>query len=226
MLIKALIKALDDLFIDGMTGLFVRLLVVTAAMLAAFIALVGVAMHHTVLTGTSWLEPVIDLLGTFGAAVLAYFLFPVLMPLAVSFFGEHIAAKIEQADYPDAPPAPPQPFWRDVRCEAWFAAKALLLNMLCLPLYLIPLVNVFVYFCLNGYLLGREYFLLAAGRHMGRPAAAGLAKQEGARLFQAGVALAFLAAVPVVNLLLPFWGVALMVHFYQQLRLAGRIPAA
>lgn len=225
MLTKALLKALDDLFIDGMSGLFFKLLLATAAALALFITLVGIVLHQTVLTSITWLEPILDFMGTAGSAVIAYFLFPVLMPLVVSLFDEHIAEKIERADYPDAPEAQPQPFWQDISTEALFAVKALGLNLLCLPLYLIPLVNVFVYYSLNGYLLGREYFLIGAGRHMGRKQALALARTERARLFYTGLTLALLATIPVANLLLPFWGVALMVHLYQQMRLAGKIPA-
>lgn len=223
MLLKALLKALDDLFIDGMPGLFLKLLTCVAVMLGLFIVLVGYALHSTVFTNISWLEPVIDFMGTFGTAVLAYFLFPVLMPLAVSFFDEHIAEKIERTDYPDAPEPHPAPLWQDIRTETLFALKALGLNLLCLPLYLIPLVNMCVYFTLNGYLLGREYFLMAAGRHGGRKAALDIAAKHRLTLFYAGAALALIAIIPVANLLLPFWGVALMVHLYHQWRLAGRL---
>jgi CysZ protein len=50
------------------------------------------------------------------------------------------------------------------RLRLRFAGLSLLVNLAALTLFFIPLVNVAAFFAANAYLLGREYFELAAGR--------------------------------------------------------------
>ena len=81
-----------------------------------------------------------------------------------------ICETVEQRWYPGLPNARAQP-WAEM---LWNAARltgiTLALTLLFLPLYLIllffPPFNLFVFFGLNGYLLGREYFEVAAARRL------------------------------------------------------------
>jgi CysZ protein len=67
----------------------------------------------------------------------------------------------------------------------------------------------------NGFLLGREYFELAALRHLSRNAADALRKRNGARVFGGGLIISLLAMVPFAGLFAPLLGAALMVHLYK-----------
>jgi len=90
---------------------------------------------------------------------------------------------------------------------------------LALPIYLVffflgPL-NLFVFYALNGYLLGREYFELIAHRRMEPLQALHLRRAFQGQMFLAGVIITFLMTIPVVNLLAPVIATATMVHLVQ-----------
>ena len=90
-----------------------------------------------------------------------------------------------------------------------------------LLLFFVPLVNIGVFFAANAYLLGREYFELAAGRFRPIEEASRMRQENRGTVLLAGALLAGLVLVPVLNLLpTPLFGVALMVHVHK--RLAGR----
>jgi CysZ protein len=93
-----------------------------------------------------------------------------------------------------------------------FTAVMVLLNLLVLPLYLVPVVNVVAFYGINGYLLSREYFDLVALRRLDARAAQRLRQAQRGRLFVAGLLIAGLLTIPLVNLLAPLIAAAFMVH--------------
>jgi CysZ protein len=82
-----------------------------------------------------------------------------------------------------------------------------------------------VFWAVNGYLLGREYFELVAMRHHGRQEARDMRKQNGGRVFLSGCIVAVLFTAPVLNLAALVIGVAAMVHLHCVMVL-GRAGAA
>jgi uncharacterized protein involved in cysteine biosynthesis len=108
-----------------------------------------------------------------------------------------------------------------------FAAIVILLNLLVLPVYLVlffvPPLNLILYYLLNGYLIGREYFELVAFRRLPPADATRLRRRHRARILLSGVILAFCMTVPVVNLFAPVLGAAFMVHVAHGMM--RRIPA-
>jgi hypothetical protein len=68
--------------------------------------------------------------------------------------------------------------------------RALSLNLLALPFYFIPVVNLIVYALVNGRLLVREYFFAITLRHLSLNDANELYIIEKKRLFMAGLLLA------------------------------------
>lgn len=84
---------------------------------------------------------------------------------------------------------------------AW---PALLLNLIALPLMFVPVVNLVSFLGLNGYLMGREYFSLAAVRRMPWDEARALRRKHGAAIFAVGL---FAAILPFVA---PLFGAAAM----------------
>jgi uncharacterized protein involved in cysteine biosynthesis len=73
----------------------------------------------------------------------------------------------------------------------------------------------------NGYLLSCEYFELVALRRLEAGDVRSLRKAYGGPLFMAGVLIAFLLTVPLVNLVAPVIGTAAMVHLFQRWRDRG-----
>jgi uncharacterized protein involved in cysteine biosynthesis len=74
-----------------------------------------------------------------------------------------------------------------------------------------------MFYVVNGWLLGREYFEQIAFRRMSLEQARALRRPYGLRLTVAGTAIAFLATVPIVNLITPLLATAYMVHVVQDL---------
>jgi uncharacterized protein involved in cysteine biosynthesis len=176
--------------------------------------LVAWALAATTLFQTGWLELATDILGTMAGFLVPLLLFPAFMPLIAGMFEERILTLVEQADYPDTPPPSPRPFLPALLHDVRFVVIALSLNLLLLPLYFIPLLGQGIFLLLNGYLMGREFFGIAAGRHLGKAEANRVRKRIRMRVLLAGMALAAGTLVPLLNLLVPFAGLVLMAHLY------------
>jgi CysZ protein len=169
----------------------------------------------------------VAVVGSAAAVVLAWLLFPVVIAAAIGWFAEDIALAVERRYYPDLPPPLGMGIGESVWATVRFTAIALGLNLLALPLYLLPGPNILFYLALNGYLLGREYFELVAGRRLPWSKVAGMRQRVRGRLWLAGVAIALLLAVPVLNLVAPVVAIAFMVHLFEGLRRgAGVLSAA
>ncbi len=218
-IIIAATRALKNLLIPGMIKFFIACFLLSLVGLGLFIYGSVQLLQHIVIPDM-WLlddaaQSLIDWGGPMMATIVAWFMFPLVMPVIVSFFDEYIAERIERHEYPKLAIGKGQPFWPDLRHDIWFTLKAILLNILVLPLYFLPPFNLFIYYLLNGYLLGKQFFIMAAGRHLGKPEANRLSQQYRWTVLIAGASIAALATVPVINLITPFWGVAMMVHLYQ-----------
>lgn len=165
-------------------------------------------------------------LGGFAAVLVASFLlFPAIMGLAQSLFLEAAADAVEARHYPDLPPAGAQPVFEALWDGLSLAATTLLVNLLALPFYFLPVLNIVVFYGVNGYLLGREYFEVVAVRRMPRESLRGVRRQYRGRILLAGVAIAVLLTIPLVNLLAPVVATAYMVHIVEGIRRKARIPA-
>lgn len=214
------LKALRSLLVPGMMGVLILSIAITLAALALMIVAISAAGAWAVglLSEGSLLAPLLPWLSGFGATFIAWLLFPGITPLVISFFDQRICGMIEARDYPGAKPRPPAPFWPELLHDLGFTLKAVLLNILVLPLYLVPVLNLVLFYWLNGRLLGREYFVMVARRHMGTQEAEALHRQHSTSLTLAGAILTLLTTLPVVNLVAPLWGIAVMVHCFHALR--------
>lgn len=196
---------------------FLRLLALCAGItLMAFLGLVllvGVTLSQLSLFQTGWVDTVADVAGTLAAVGMGWLLFPVILPLIAVLFQEQIATIVDREEY-QAEPETALPFLPELMYGLKTGLMALALNLLCLPLYFTVVLFPFVYFSLNGYLLGKEFFEMAAARHMGREAAVKLRKRYGTVVFLCGAAIVLMSTIPAVNLIAPFTGIALMGHLY------------
>ena len=193
--------------VAGALTLYAALAIVSAAVLAVLDP-----------TGIAWVDPLISIAGAAGALLLAWLLFPVTAVLILSLFLDRVAEAVERRHYPDLPPARGWGTAAGIWATARLVTLGILLNLLALPLYLVPGANVLIYFALNGYLLGREYFELVAQRRATVAEAVRLRRAARGRVFLAGVVIAAMLAVPVFNLVAPVAAAAFMVHRFERLR--------
>src|SRR6185369_6609596 len=102
------------------------------------------------------------------------------------------------------------------------ALLTILIYLIALPFVLVAGAGFLVFFIATAWLLGKQYFELAAMRF--RPAAEAklMRKDHAATIFTAGALIAAFVSIPIVNLATPLFGMALMVHMHK--RLSGPRP--
>jgi uncharacterized protein involved in cysteine biosynthesis len=216
MIIAIFAKSLRNMLIPEIMRLF--LLCLLAYALGWWVLAWIVSSVLSALAGISGGEGfVVHVLGSAGGMVIAWFLFPLLYPILVNFFDDKMAEVIEHEDYPQLPPAQP-PFWPTILQDALFSLKAIGLNILFMPLYFMPLVGIFIYYGLNGHLLGTQFFRMVAGRRIKEEEATTLHKTARTYIFLIGISISFSATIPFVNLIAPLLGVASMLHLFHALR--------
>lgn len=169
-------------------------------------------------TGREWLDWVIQGIGGLGSLVLAWLLFPAAISAVLGLFAERVVEAVEARHYPGLPQARSAGIVDSVGGALRLGGLAVLLNLLALPLYLIPGVNLVVAVLLNGYLLGREYFETVALRRLPAAEARLLRRRHAGKVLLAGAVIAALLLVPFVNLVAPIIGVGLMTHRFHRLR--------
>jgi CysZ protein len=170
-----------------------------------------------------WIGPVgfVDIVVSWTAIVLVVVLSVVLMvPVAaivVGFFLDDIAAAVEARHYPDLPPAAPLAFSVQAMDSVRFFGLVVAVNVVALVIYFaVPPFAPLVFWLVNGYLLGREYFQLVAIRGLGRTDAYSLRRQNDLRVWIAGVLMTLPLSVPVLNLIVPIVGVAVFTHQFHR----------
>jgi len=170
----------------------------------------------------SW--PVLDTLAFFvagaGLMVGLAFLIPPVSALVSGYYLDDAAELVEKTDYPEDPPGKPLSVGLSLLYGLRFAGLSLVINLFALLLFFIPGVNMAAFFIANGYLLGREYFEMAAARFRPMAEAEAMRLRNRATVFGAGLVAALVVAVPVLNLLTPLFGIALMVHVHKSVQRA------
>ena len=176
------------------------------------------ALTNVSIPGFAWLTEALQWLGGFAAVVLSVFLFPGVVGAVSSIFLDDVAAAVEGRHYPGLGAARRQGLAESVGMALRFLLVLIIFNLLALiASLLVPPFSLFFFFAVNGYLLGREYFELVAQRRMDSASATALRRRFRWRVLAAGVLIAVLVSVPVLNLLAPVLGTAFMVHIFQGL---------
>lgn len=148
-----------------------------------------------------------------------------MVPVASAFTGfflDDIAEAVEARHYPDLPPADRVQIGEALRDSVSFLGVILVVNLLALILYF--LVGPFaplMFWVVNGFLLGREYFQLVAMRRVGRAGARAARRRNMPQIWLAGTLMAAPLSIPIVNLFVPILGAATFTHLYHRLETPG-----
>lgn len=197
-------------------GLTIALLV---ASYSGFLWLLQAALGEDAelpLIGTvTWLDDLLGWSSFFLMMVLSVFLMVPVASAITSMFLDEVARAVEDRHYPGLPTPPKVPLWDAVRDTVNFLGILIGANILALIAYaLMPPAAIFIFWALNGYLLGMEYFQLAAMRRVGRARAKDLRRQNRGTIWLAGILMAMPLSVPLINLLIPILGAATFTHIY------------
>ncbi|WP_136637183.1 EI24 domain-containing protein [Pseudooceanicola onchidii] len=194
------------------------LVAVTAAFLGFLQWSVGEEATLPLIGQVTWLKDLLTWSSVGVMLILSVFLMVPVASAITSMFLEDVADAVEAVHYPALPPAPKTPFLEAVVDTISFLGVIIVANLLALILYAFfaPLA-LFIFWGMNGFLLGREYFTLAAMRRVGREKAKELRQRHMLTIWIAGVLMAMPLSVPLVNLLIPIIGAATFTHIFHRL---------
>lgn len=216
-------RALSLIFDPALFGVVVKAVLLTILLFVMLLVGVEVALQFLPTLGSPGVNRALEIL----APVFLFTAFFVLGGPVAALFGslylDRIADAVEKRWYASDPAGQGVSTRTGLGAGLRLAALVLLANMVLLPTDVVaPGFGEIATIVVNGFLLGREYFELAALRHISLKAADALRKRNGASVFGAGIILSLLTFVPVVNLFAPLFGAALMVHLYK--RMARETP--
>ena len=201
-------------------GLTLLLLAAVTAVLVWGIGwLVGDSVTLPLLGQVQWVDNVISWAFVALMFVMSVFLMVPVASAFVSMFLDDVAEAVEDRHYPTLPKVDGVPL-RDGIIDGISAMGVLIVaNIAALLLTLVfPIAGLPVFYAVNGFLLGREYFTVAAMRRLGRAGAVQMRKRHGATIWMAGVLMALPLTVPILNLLVPIIGAATFTHLFHRLQ--------
>lgn len=236
-MLDAAVKALSQMISPPMRsilwrsiGLALVLIVVLAIGLQRLLS--WFATHGEVwlegLLGPSWhaslevLAWIISIAAGLGVVFGAVFLMPVITSLVASLFVDDVAEHVEREHYPAERPGVALPFNQAIYEGVKTALLTILVYLIALPFVFLAGAGFLIFFLATAWLLGREYFELAAMRFRSAEEAKAMRRDNAATIFTAGLFIAAFVSIPIVNLATPIFGMAFMVHMHK--RLSGPRP--
>jgi CysZ protein len=176
---------------------------------------------HAPVAVIAWLA---SLAAGLGVVVGSMFLMPAVTAVVGSFFADRIGAEVERAYYPDDPPGAALPLGLALWEGAKTAVLAVAIYLCAAPLVLLAGFGAVIFFFATAYILGREYFELAAMRFRPPAEAKFLRRHNALRVYAGGLLIAAFISIPFVNLATPVFAMALMVHVHKRIARSHLIP--
>ena len=170
--------------------------------------------HQAVWNLLAWL---LSIMASVGIVTGALFLMPTIAAFIGSFFVDEVGEAVEREYYPAEPLGHALPFFRALIEGLKIAWLTLLVYFCALPFIFFAGLGVIVLFLANSYLLGREYFELAAMRFRPPFEAKAMRKANSTYVFLCGMVIAAYVSIPVVNLATPIFAMAFMVHVHKRM---------
>ncbi len=145
--------------------------------------------YQTPLDVLAWIVSIAAGLGIVFGAV---FLMPAITSLVASLFVDEVADHVEREHYPDERPGTALPLGIAIPEGIKTALLTILVYLVALPFVLFAGVGFIIFFIATAWLLGREYFELAAMRFRSPQEAKAMRKDNAAAIFTAGLFIAAL----------------------------------
>ena len=169
-----------------------------------------------------WAETILKWLGGLATLFLSVFIMVPVASAICSLFLEEVAQAVEDRHYPALGRADGVPVSDSIKDGLSFMGVLLAANLVALVLFYWTPLAPLVFWGLNGFLLGREYFMVAAMRRVGRNEARQMWKEHSVLIWMAGVLMVLPLTIPVVNLLVPILGAATFTHLFHASVAEGR----
>ena len=229
-MLKDLLKTLHQLRDPRLTRVLVLSLILAVVLYVGLVAAAGWALTTFSLFDLAWLDSIVRFLGGLAVGLIALLLFPSFAMAIQGLLLEDVTQAVESRHYPDLPEPRPQSWGELAMSTGRIVLVAVAVNAVMLPLYLaltfVPPLNFALFYLVNGWLLGREYFESVALRRMPPPAARAFRLANRGHVWLAGALIAFLFSIPVLNLAAPVIGTGFMLHRFEALRARDRAATA
>ena len=211
----------------GLALVLITVLAITLQRLLSWLATAGEGWaeamlgpnFHTPLDVITWF---ISIAAGFGVVFGGIMLMPAITSLVASLFVDDVADHVERDYYPAERPGRALPFGLAMREGLRTAGLTILVYLIALPFVFLAGAGFLIFFVATAWLLGREYFELAAMRFRPPAEARAMRRDNAATVFAAGMIIAAFVSIPIVNLATPLFGMAFMVHMHK--RLSGSRP--
>jgi CysZ protein len=218
-------RAARLIFDPAFAGIVLRALGLTLLLFIALFAAAEWGLAQLPVLGAHWVNVLLEVLAPVLFLMLLFVLGGPVAAIFASLYLDAIAARIEARDYPNAAPAPGTPLHAALMAGLRLAGVVVAVNFALLPLDIaLPGFAELFTLVANGWLLGRQYFELAALRHLPRAGADELRRRHGGKILAAGTLIALLSMIPLVDLFAPLFGAAFMVHLFQRISHPERQP--
>src|SRR6478609_3834175 len=180
---------------------------------------IGLALALIIAAGIALDRLIVWLVGAGGSVMLM----PAVTAVVASFFADQIAEEVERVHYPNDPAGVALPLWLAVLEGGKTALLAVAIYVCATPFLLFAGFGAILFFLATAWLLGREYFELAAMRFRPPIEAKALRKRHAATVYGAGLLIAAFVSIPIINLATPLFAMPLMVHVHKRLARAKAI---
>ncbi len=233
-MLDAAVKALVQIISPAFRAVLLK----STGLALLLIALLGIGLHRLltwlVHLSEGWAEGalgphselplvifanIVSIAAALGIVVGSVLLMPAVTALVASFFADAIALEVERSHYPADPVGVPVPLFRALVEGVRTALLAAGVYLVALPFLMFAGLGAVIFFFATAFLLGREYFELAAMRFHPPAEAKRLREAHQGTVVLAGIVIATFVSIPVLNLATPLFGMAFMVHMHN--RLAG-----
>ncbi len=156
-----------------------------------------------------------------GGVALGWLIWRAIAVAVIGLFADEIVAAVEAKHYPQAlASARAVPFARGLAMGAGSAARAIGINLILSPLYIVLLVTgvgtAIAFFVVNAFLLGRDLGDMVAARHVKASALPDFRVRTRLVRFVLGAGGTALFLVPIANLLAPVIGAAMATHLFHR----------
>jgi CysZ protein len=214
---SAAFKALGDLTSPDFRSILFKAIGLALVLFIAIFLAVQALFWFLTFFQTPWLETLATIGASLGLLVAFFFLMAPVTAMFAGLYIDEVADKVEAKHYAHQPKGTAQPLVKSLLLSLQFGVLVLVVNVLALPLVFTG-VGAIVLIVINAYLLSREYFEMAAMRHMSVVEAKAYRKDNAVAVFTAGFLPAVMAIIPIVNLTVPIFSTAYFVHLFKALR--------
>lgn len=211
--------AIKDVFSNKIRGLILWSVLSTMIVFLLLFFGFSYAVSHFTLTDLPKVQKMVELLGYILFFIISLMLFPTIVGLVSGVFADSVVNRMAAQNALSVPRN--LSLAESLALSGGTALKGIVVSVGLVPLTLllgvIPFINfapVVLYYGLNGRLLAGEYFFAVALRYMEKKEAEELFNRYRAYWTKAGVVIAFLMTIPVVNTIAPLIAMAFMQRLF------------